>query len=146
VDVTEYGVRGIRAADPIWKAPKAAVRDEIANAERAAKATQDKLDPLDEAFLFERSIDIETYDRHTAKLREELTLLRIDRHADQLEELDVEGRLRHKPVRSRLAFRRRARAVSGARSHPGFQRPNRKRLTPRGEPRQRAVVGAVRER
>jgi len=75
----------------IWKARKAAVRHELAKAERAAKAIQDKLDRLDEAFLFERSIDIETYDRHAAKLREEMTLARIDRHSGQLEELDVEG-------------------------------------------------------
>jgi hypothetical protein len=69
----------------------AAVREEIASAERAAKAIQDKLDRLDEAFLFERSIDSETYDRHAGKLREELTLVRIERHSGQLEELDVEG-------------------------------------------------------
>ena len=75
----------------IWKARKAAVRDEIATTERAAKAIQEKLDRLDEAFLFERSIDIETYDRHAEKLREELTLVRIERHSGQLEELDVEG-------------------------------------------------------
>jgi hypothetical protein len=75
----------------IWKARKAAVREEIANAERAAKTIQDKLDRLDEAFLFERSIDIETYDRHAEKLREELTLARMDRHSGQLDELDVEG-------------------------------------------------------
>jgi hypothetical protein len=75
----------------IWKARKAAVRVEIATADRAAKAIQEKLDRLDEAFLFERSIDIETYDRHAEKLREELTLARIDRHSGQLEELDVEG-------------------------------------------------------
>jgi hypothetical protein len=75
----------------IWKARKAAVRDELANAERVAKAIQEKLDRLDEAFLFERSIEIETYDRHAEKLREELTLARIDRHSGQLEELDVEG-------------------------------------------------------
>ena len=67
------------------------MRDEIATAERAAKAIQEKLDRLDEAFLFERSIDIETYDRHAEKLREELTLARIDRHSGQLEELDAEG-------------------------------------------------------
>jgi hypothetical protein len=70
---------------------KAAVREELANADRAAKAIQDKLDRLDQAFLFERSIDIETYDRHAEKLREELTLARIDRHSGQLDELDVEG-------------------------------------------------------
>ena len=40
-----------------------------------------------------RSIDIETYDRHAEKLREELTLVRIDRHSGQLEEPDVEGTL-----------------------------------------------------
>ena len=60
----------------IWKARKAALRDEIATAERTAKAIQEKLDRLDEACLFERSIDIETYDRHAEKLREELTLAR----------------------------------------------------------------------
>jgi hypothetical protein len=49
------------------------------------------LDRLDGAFLFERSIDIETYARHAEKLREELTLVGIERHAGQLEELDVEG-------------------------------------------------------
>ncbi len=75
----------------VWKARNTAVRDEIAIAERAAKAIQDKLDRLDEAFLFERSIDIETYDRHAEKLREELTLARIDCHSGQLDELDVEG-------------------------------------------------------
>jgi len=51
----------------IWKARKAAVREELASAERAAKASQDKLDRLDEAFLFDRSIEVETYDRHAEK-------------------------------------------------------------------------------
>ena len=35
----------------IWKARKAAVREELVSAERVAKAIQDKLDRLDEAFL-----------------------------------------------------------------------------------------------
>ncbi len=46
---------------------KASVREQIASAERAAKTIQDKLDRLEEAFLFKRSIDIETYDRHVEK-------------------------------------------------------------------------------
>jgi len=46
---------------------------------------------LDEAFLYERSIDIERYDRHRDKLREQLTLVQMDRHASELEEMDVEG-------------------------------------------------------
>jgi hypothetical protein len=45
--------------------------------QRTADAIQQKLDRVDEAFLFQRSIDIETYDRHAERLREELTLARI---------------------------------------------------------------------
>jgi hypothetical protein len=101
-----------------WKARKAAVREEVAQAERAAKAIQDKLDRLDEAFLFERSIDIETYDRHAEKLREELTLARIDRHSGQLDELDVEGILafaeRVLPRAADLWCRRRSSSASGS--------------------------------
>jgi len=43
--------------------------------------------------LVQRSIDIETYDRHTERLREELTRARIAKHATELDELDVEGLL-----------------------------------------------------
>jgi len=75
----------------IWKARKASVQADLANSKRSARAIQEKLDRLDAAFLFERSIDIDTYDRHAEKLREELTLVRIERHSGQLEELDVEG-------------------------------------------------------
>jgi hypothetical protein len=75
----------------VWRARKEAVRAELADADRHAKAIQAKLDRLDEAFLFERSIDIDVYDRHAEKLRQELTLLRMDRHASEVEELDVEG-------------------------------------------------------
>jgi hypothetical protein len=98
----------------IWKTRKAAVRDEIAQAERTAKAIKEKLDRLDEAFLFERSIDIETYDRHAEKLREELTLARIDRHSGQLDELDVEGI---------LAFAARIPAARCGPVGPGLTRP-----------------------
>jgi hypothetical protein len=80
---SERTVVGIAAAVRVTPAPrdlrrKAALREEIATAERRAKAIQEKLDRLNEAFLFERSIDIEPYDRHAEKLREELTLARID--------------------------------------------------------------------
>src|SRR3954463_3174827 len=56
-----------------------------------SKGDSGQADRLDEAFLFERSNDVETDDRHAEKLREELTLARIDRHSGQVEELDVEG-------------------------------------------------------
>ena len=41
--------------------------------------------------MFERSIDIDTYDRHADRVREQLTLLKIDEHTSELEEIDVEG-------------------------------------------------------
>lgn len=46
---------------------------------------------MDEAFLYERPIDIDTYDRHADHVREQMTLLKIDEHSSKLEELDVEG-------------------------------------------------------
>ena len=71
--------------------PGVATFGDVAAAERTAHAIQQKLDRLDEAFLLERSIAIETYDRHAERLREELTLARIAKHSTELEELDVEG-------------------------------------------------------
>jgi hypothetical protein len=74
-----------------WRALKTDAAQRIAEIERRQKAIREKLDRLDQAFLFERSIDIETYDRHRDKLREELALAQMDRHSAELEELDVEG-------------------------------------------------------
>ena len=54
-------------------------------------AIQQKLDKLDEAFLYSESIDVTTYGRQRDKLREELTLAKIDHHAEAVDELDVEG-------------------------------------------------------
>ena len=66
-------------------------KQRIAEIERRQKAIREKLDRLDQAFLFERSIDIDTYDRHRDKLREELTFAQMNRHSCELEEVDVEG-------------------------------------------------------
>ena len=46
---------------------------------------------LDEAFIFAKTIDLDTYERQRDRLREELTYRQIDRHTSELEELDVEG-------------------------------------------------------
>lgn len=75
----------------VWQARKAAVKDDLASAEHRAKVIQQKLDRLDDAFIYKESIDLATYERQRDKLREELTLLEIDRHASKLEEFDVEG-------------------------------------------------------
>ena len=74
-----------------WREMKSDAAQRIAEIERRQKAIREKLNRLDEAFLYERTIDIDTYDRHRDKLREEVTLAQMDRHACELEELDVEG-------------------------------------------------------
>ena len=61
------------------------------NRNGGSSAIQQKLDRLDEAFLYSESIDVTTYGRQRDKLREELTLAKIDHHAEAVDELDVEG-------------------------------------------------------
>ena len=63
----------------------------MASAEHRAKAIQQKLDRLDDAFIYKESIDRGTYERQRDRLREELTLVEIDRHGSKVEECDVEG-------------------------------------------------------
>ncbi len=75
----------------VWHARKATVRDETASAEHRAKAIQQKLDRLDDAFIYKESIDLGTYERQRDRLREEMTLVEIDRHGSKLEEFDAEG-------------------------------------------------------
>ncbi|MDE3153469.1 MAG: zinc ribbon domain-containing protein [Acidobacteriota bacterium] len=74
-----------------WRDLKSDAQRQLVENERRRKAIRQKLDRLDEAFLFDRTIDIETYDRHRDRLSEELTLAQMDRYATELEELDVEG-------------------------------------------------------
>jgi site-specific DNA recombinase len=74
-----------------WRELKTDAAQRVAEIERRQKAIREKLDRLDQAFLFERTIDIDTYDRHRDRLHEELTQAKMDRHASELEEMDVEG-------------------------------------------------------
>jgi len=69
-----------------WRSLKNEARQRITEVERRQKAIQQKLDRLDEAFLYERTIDIDVYDRQRDKLREALTLAQMDRHSTELEE------------------------------------------------------------
>ena len=63
---------------------------------RAALSSQlDQLDArieqLEEAFIFRRAIDQETYERQMAKLRDEQALVRMAQHEAEIEQVDVEG-------------------------------------------------------
>ena len=75
----------------VWEQRRADAKDRTAEQDRRVKAIQQKLDQLDEAFLYSESIDLTTYSRQRDKLREELTLAKIDHHAEAVDELDVEG-------------------------------------------------------
>ena len=74
-----------------WHELKEDTERRVVAIERKQKAIREKLNRLDEAFLYERSIDRDTYDGHRERLRQELTFEQMDRHATELEELDVEG-------------------------------------------------------
>lgn len=76
---------------PRWQQLTSDAKDRTADTERRGKAIQQKLDRLDEAYLFAQAIDLKSYERQRDKLREELTLTQIDHHADSIDELDVQG-------------------------------------------------------
>jgi hypothetical protein len=71
--------------------PDLPIRSPVQSLIRGGEVIREELERVDEPFLVERSIDIDTYDRHAEKLRQELALARMDRHASELDELDVEG-------------------------------------------------------
>ncbi len=75
----------------VWDRARTDVKEKAEAVERCIKTIRQRIDRLDNAFLYEQSIDIDTYDRHKERLTEELTLARMDRHATELEEMDVEG-------------------------------------------------------
>jgi hypothetical protein len=74
-----------------WRTIQGEARSASASAQRRTKTIQQRLDRLDDAFLFAQTIDQETYTPDRNKLREELALARMDQHAAVVEEIDVEG-------------------------------------------------------
>ena len=73
-------------------APRRVPTDHALNVARRKRVkTIQKLDRLDDAFIFAQSIDVKSYERQRDRLREELTLAQIDHHAESVDELDVEG-------------------------------------------------------
>ncbi len=76
------------------EARRAVVAEVADDAERTTeqeewvKVIQQKLDRLDEAFLTSESIDLTSYSRQRDKVREELTLAKIEHHTEAVDELD----------------------------------------------------------
>jgi site-specific DNA recombinase len=62
----------------VWEQRRAEANERTTEQERRVKVIQQKLDRLDEAFLYSESIDLTSYSRQRDKLREELTLAKIE--------------------------------------------------------------------
>jgi site-specific DNA recombinase len=75
----------------VWRQRSSDVQKEVSAAEARANTIRQKLDRLEHAYIFDQSIDSESYVRHRDHLRQELALARIGRYGTQLEEIDVEG-------------------------------------------------------
>ncbi|MGH9410546.1 MAG: recombinase family protein [Vicinamibacterales bacterium] len=82
-----------RSVLQIWYKRKADASNEVALAEQRTKPIQQKLDRLDDLFIYKEAIDIDTYERQRDRLRQDLMLIEIDRHAGKLDQFDVEGTL-----------------------------------------------------
>jgi hypothetical protein len=77
----------------VWKGRREGLRDLRDQVQRQVEATEQRLEALERAFIFEKRIDQATYERQRDKLREESTLLEIESHETRIDELDVEGLL-----------------------------------------------------
>jgi DNA invertase Pin-like site-specific DNA recombinase len=75
----------------VWEQRRSEASERTTEQERRVKAIQQKLDRLDEAFLYSESIDLTSYGRQRDKLREEMTLAKIEHHTEAVDELDVKG-------------------------------------------------------
>jgi hypothetical protein len=75
----------------VWRTEQARARDvEKIRTERVSHL-QGKLDRLEEAFIYEQSIDHATYDRQRDRLHEELTFANLELHDARIGSLDVDG-------------------------------------------------------
>jgi len=76
-----------------WRVRCSGARDLRENLESRITDLQRRQRILDDAFLYERRIDSETYERQRDALREQIAVLRLEQDEARLEEIDVEGLL-----------------------------------------------------
>jgi site-specific DNA recombinase len=75
----------------VWKQRSAAARNLRSDLERRLQELERRETLLVEAFVYQKQIDPKTYERQRDKVREEITLARIELEDRRLDELDVEG-------------------------------------------------------
>jgi hypothetical protein len=74
-----------------WSERKAQVQQRATSVEQRTKSVRQKLDRLEEAFIFDRTIDRDTYERQKARLREDIADAQVDQQTSELEEIDAGG-------------------------------------------------------
>ena len=77
----------------VWKGQRGEAKRLRASLEATVAQKRQRLDRVDEAFLHERSIDRQSYERQRDQLREQLALAEMELSAASEKELDIEGAL-----------------------------------------------------
>ena len=77
----------------VWKDRQGSSRKERAELDKRIAALRQKLDQVEEAFLYSKVIDQTTYDRQRDRLREQVALAEVELDEATCEQLDVEGLL-----------------------------------------------------
>ena len=75
----------------VWNARFGEAKKLRSKLEAVVRQKQQRLDRIEDAFLHERSIDRQTYERQRDKLREQLSLAEMELSDAVLDDLDVEG-------------------------------------------------------
>src|SRR4029077_1160607 len=75
----------------VWKARQGEAERLRVELEKAVRQKRERLDRVDDAFLHERTIDRQTYERQRDQLREQLALAEMEIGDGVLNQLDVEG-------------------------------------------------------
>jgi site-specific DNA recombinase len=77
----------------VWKGRQQDSRVECARLEQRVAALRQRCDDLDDAFLYRRAVDQQTYERQRDLLREQVAFAEADLEEAKVEELDVAGLL-----------------------------------------------------
>lgn len=76
-----------------WNEEQKGVAEKRRAIEQRLDALHQRKERIVSAYLYEGAIDKETYQAHLARVEEELTLAKIDRHEAEIDEFDIEGTL-----------------------------------------------------
>jgi hypothetical protein len=75
----------------VWQERSKVSRETRAKLSQQVAGLRQRLDDLDEAFVFRKSIDKQTYDRQRDVTRERITLAEVELAEATAEDMDVEG-------------------------------------------------------